>query len=119
VPSTLNLSGNGGDSKSEHVNFYVEIPIDASEKDAEIREWMSDVARSAASSTDEKERDRAPLFQKLSPQVFASVIRQHRVGRFQVDCSVLDEGKVIAVGHADLEVVFRGRAVDQPAFRNK
>ncbi len=116
VPSTNNLSGNGGDSNFESVNFYVDIPIDASERDAAIRAYWSEVARSAASSQDQKERQKAQLVQKIMPQAFVPYFRQHRTGRFQVDCRVLDGGKIAAVGRADLEVVFKGNFFDQPQF---
>jgi hypothetical protein len=119
VPSTLNLSGGGQNLDIEHVNFYLGIPLDVSDRDAAIRAYLSYLSRQAASSQDEKDRNMAPLLQKMGPGVFAPIFRQNRVGRFQVDCRVLDEGKVVGVGRADLEVVFKGNFFDQPQFHDR
>lgn len=119
VPSTLNLVGGGRDLNIERVNFDLEIPLDTSDRDAAIRAHWSGVARSAASSPDQKEREKAQAVEKIMPQAFAPYFRQHRVGRFQVDCRVLDEGKVVGIGRADLEVVFKGNFFDQPQFHNR
>jgi hypothetical protein len=51
------------------------------------------------------------------PQAMVPSFRQHRLGRFQVDCNVLDAGKVIARGRADFEVVFKGNFFEQPQFQ--
>jgi hypothetical protein len=114
VPSGINLSGGGGDEKSEYVNFYVDIPMEPSERDAVIREYLAALGRSA---NDENSRHQADLLQKMDPEVFAHYFRQHRVGRFRVNCRVLDEGRVFAVGRVDLEVVFKGNLSDLPTLR--
>jgi len=120
VPSRVNVSGGGlGDSESEYVRFYVDIPVDPSERDAAIRKYLSDLASSAASSPNEEEREQARLVEKMGPQALTPIFRQHRVGRFQVGCRLLDEGRVVGVGRADLEVLFEGRFFDQQAFGKK
>jgi len=119
VPSRVDVSGSGGDSESEYVSFYVDIPVDPSDRDSAIRKYLSDLASSAASSPDEKERKQGRLLQKMGPQALTPIFRQHRVGRFQVDCRVLDEGRVIGMGRADLDVLFKGRFFDQDVFRKK
>jgi len=121
VPSRLNCcgGGGGGDSESEYVGFVVDIPVDPSERDAAIRKYLSDLASSAASSPNEKEREQGRLLQKMGPSALAPIFRQLRVGRFQVDCRVLDEGRVIGMGRAQLDVLFKGRFFDQDVFRKK
>ncbi len=119
MPSRVDVSGSGGDSESEYVSFYVDIPVDPSDRDSAIRKYLSDLASSAASSPDEKERKQGRLLQKMGPQALTPIFRQHRVGRFQVDCRVLDEGRVIGMGRADLDVLFKGRFFDQDVFRKK
>jgi hypothetical protein len=119
VPSRVSVSGSGGNSESEYVNFGVDIPVDPSERDAAIRKYLSDLASSAASSPNQKEREQGRLLQKMGPQALTPIFRQHRVGRFQVDCRVLDEGRVIGMGRADLDVLFKGRFFDQDEFRRK
>jgi hypothetical protein len=119
VPSRVSVSGSGGNSASEYVNFDVDIPVDPSERDAAIRKYLSDLANSAASSPNEKEREQGRLLQKMGPQALTPIFRQHRIGRFQVDCRVQDEGRVIGLGRADLDVLFKGRFFDQDEFRKK
>jgi hypothetical protein len=48
----------------------------------------------------------------MEPQALAAIVSQHRLGRFQVDCRVLDGDRVIGVGRVDLEVLFKGRFSD-------
>jgi hypothetical protein len=119
VPSTVNCCGGPGDANFERDSFDLDIPINASERDAAIKAYYSEVAQSAASSSDPREREKAQLVQKIMPQALVPYFRQNRVGRFQVDCRVLDEGKVIATGRADFEVVFKGNFFDQPQFHSR
>jgi hypothetical protein len=116
VPSAVNVSGGGGDSQSEYVSFYLDVPIDSTERDAAIRTYL---AKIAASATNEHQREMARGLQKMDPRTLAPMFRQQRVGRFQVDCRVLDQGRVVGIGRVDLEVLFKGRFFDQPEFDKK
>jgi hypothetical protein len=78
---------------------------------------MGRVARSAEHSGDANERNRAQLFQKLSPNTFAPMFRQHRVGHFQAECKVMDGVKVLARGRMEFEIIFKGNFFDQPQFK--
>jgi hypothetical protein len=64
----------------------------------------------------EKERTLAPILKGMGPEAFTQIFRQHRVGRFQVECRVFDEGRLLGIGHVDLEILFKGRFFDQDAF---
>ena len=57
------------------------------------------------------EHEQLRRFQK-DPETLAQIVNQHRVGRFQVECRVLDTGRVMGVGRVDLEVLFKGRFSD-------
>jgi hypothetical protein len=119
VPSAVNLSGGGGDAQSEYVAFTLDIPIESQERDAAIRDYLTAVARAAASSTNERERAIAATVQSTAASALAPMFRQHRVGRFHVECRVLDDGRQVAVGSGDFEILFKGRFFDQEAFRQK
>src|SRR5262249_40657781 len=84
VTSTVNMTGGGGDLRSEYVTFTLDIPIDAAERDAAIRDYVESLERAAASSTNERERLQAAMLQRMGSSAFASMFRQHRVGRFQI-----------------------------------
>jgi len=43
----------------------------------------------------------------------AQIMRQHRVGLFQVEFRILDEGRLAGVAGSDLEVVVKGNFFDQ------
>ena len=117
VPSNVRVSGDGQNLDMEYVNFYVDVPIDVGERDAAIRAWMARVVRAAEQSGDPNERNQAQLVQKISPSTFAATFRQHRVGRFQAECQVLDGAKALAHGRVDFEVIFKGNFFDQPQFK--
>jgi hypothetical protein len=119
VPSAVTLSGGGGDAQSEYVAFTLDIPIESEERDAAIRDYLTAVARAAASSTNERERAMAATVQSTAASALAPMFRQHRVGRFHVECRVLDDGRQVAVGSGDFEILFKGRFFDQEAFRQK
>jgi hypothetical protein len=121
VTATVNRSGSGLQRGMEEAHFTIDIPIDSAERDTAIREYISDVMRQAASSPNEAERAAALHLQDAAknPQYFVSLFRQHRAGLFEIECRVLDEGRVLGVGRATLEVLFKGRFFDQEAFRKK
>lgn len=119
VPSSVNATGGGGDTRAEYVEFVLDIPIDASERDAAIKDYVSEIARAAAASTNERERAMAATLQATGASTFAPLFRQHRVGRFEVECRVIDGGRPVASGTGEFELLFKGRFFDQPGFRAK
>jgi len=111
VPSEVNSSGGGLDGDTEWVDFYIHIPLDAAERDAEIRAYIANLEKSEA---DAHLQEYIRLLRK-NPQALAPMISQNRAGRFEVDCRVLDGEAVIGVGTVDLEVLFKGRFSDAVA----
>jgi hypothetical protein len=119
VESIASSRGGGGDTNSEYVSLSLSIPIDSSEREAASREYLAYLVSHAESSTDNEERAMAPILQKIGPSAFTGIFGQHRVGHFQEECRVVDQGRLLGVGRADLEVLFKGRFFDQDAFRKK
>jgi hypothetical protein len=111
VPSEVNVSGGGLSGTMEWVDFYINIPLDPADRNAEIRRYLANLDRSVA---DEQLQGQIRDLQK-NPQALAAIISQTRVGRFEVDCRVLDGRLVIGVGRAGLEVLFKGRFSDAVA----
>jgi hypothetical protein len=119
VASSVNSTGGGGDTQAEYIAFILDIPIDVAERDAAIRDYIAEVARAAAASTNERERAMAATLQANGAAAFVPLFRQHRAGRFHVECRVIDNGQQVASGASELEVLFTGRFFDQPSFRVK
>jgi hypothetical protein len=117
VPSKVNTTGGGGDTQSEYVSFVLDVPIDAAERDAAIKDYVSEITRAAGASLNERERAMMATLQAGGSSPFAALFRQHRVGRYRVDCRLLDEGRQVAASSAEFEVLFKGRYFDQPGFR--
>ena len=105
----------------EETHFTIDIPIEAAERDAAIGEYLSDLKQHVVALPNEVERAAALrlLDAARNPVLFVSLFRQHRAGLFEIECRVLDEGRVQGVGRATLEVLFKGRFFDQEAFRRK
>lgn len=106
VPSAVKSSGGGGDERAEWASFWLDIPLDAAERTAAIRRYLADIGV-------------GPGLQEGAAQSFAGIFRQHRVGRFQIECRVLDQGHLLGSGRVEMEVLDKGRFFDQEAFRKQ
>lgn len=114
VPSEVHVFGGGGDgfgvdSEPEYVDFYVHIPLDPAEADAESRRYL---ARLEESMTVEQKSRFTEDGQKKALGNLRPLVYQHRVGHFQVACRVLDGSRVMGADMVELEVLFKGRFSD-------
>ena len=99
VPSEVHVFGGGGDGfgaelKPEYVDFYVHIPLDSEELNAEARRYL---AKLLASMTPEQKAQLTKDAQEKALQNLRPLVYQHRVGHFQVDSRVLDGSRVFLV----------------------
>jgi hypothetical protein len=114
VPSEVHYVGGGGggfgpDPEPEWVDFYVHIPLDSEELDAEARRYL---AKLEASMTPEQKAQFTEDAQKKALERLRPLVYQHRVGHFQLDCRVLDGSRVMGADVVELEVLFKGRFSD-------
>ena len=111
VSSEVHQSGGGGggfgpDPEPEWTNFYVHIPLESAERDAEAQRYLAKLEESwAPERMPEEARQRA--LERMREFVY-----QHRVGHFQVECRILDGDRVMGVGVVEFEVLFKGRFSD-------
>ena len=111
VRSEVHQSGSGGggfgpDPEPEYVDFYVHIPLESAERDAEVRRYLAKLEKSMAPEQITEEAHRRALDR------IREFVYQHRVGHFQVACRILDGDRVMGVGVVELEVSFKGRFSD-------
>jgi hypothetical protein len=115
VRSSVQSSGGGGDPRTEYDSFTLSIPVDDAERDQAIRDFVRELSERVAASPNEIDRVAAqrllPLAQ-ANPQMLVPMFRQHRIGRFEAECRVLDQGRLLGVGRAQFEVLFTGRFFD-------
>jgi len=114
VSSEVHVFGGGGDGfgpdpQPEYVDFYVYIPLDSVEADAEARRYL---AKLEESMTAEQKAQFTEDAQKKALENLRPLVYQHRVGHFQVDCRVLDGSRVTGADVVELEVLFKGRFSD-------
>jgi hypothetical protein len=114
VPSEVHVFGGGGDGfgaepEPEHLDFYVHILLDAADADAEARKYL---AKLQASMTPEQRAQITEDAQKKALENLIPLVYQHRVGRFKVECRVLDGSRVVGSDIVEVEVVFKGRFSD-------
>jgi hypothetical protein len=118
VPSEVHVFAGGGDGfgpdpQPEWVEFYVLIPLDSEELDAEARRYLTKLEQSMAPEQKEQlkehftEDGKKKMLEQLGPLVY-----QQRVGHFQVECRVLDGSRVMGSDIVEIEVVFKGRFSD-------
>ena len=106
VPSEMNQTGGGSDTESESVYFYVHIPLESAERDAEANRYLAKLEKSMPSQQITEEAHQRAL-ERLREFVY-----QNRVGHFQVECRILDGDRVTGVAVVELEVLFKGRFSD-------
>ena len=85
--------------------LYVHIPLESAERDAEARRYLAKLEESMPRPITGEAQQRA--LERTREFVY-----QHRVGHFQVECSILDGEHVMGVGVVELEVLFKGRFSD-------
>ena len=116
VPSEVHLFAGGGGGigpvrQPEHVDFFVHIPLESIELDAEAHRYLSRMGEL------EKKESMQPVLltnedQQRAFENLRELVYQHRVGHFLVECRVLDGDQVMGAGVVELEVVFKGRFSD-------
>lgn len=105
VPSEVIVSGGGEDPEREFVLFYLNLPLDRTERDLEARRSFDNLQKKAPVPISDSQRTQ--MLDKLS-----QFISQHRDGHFRVECRVLDGTRVVGVDVVELEVLFKGRFSD-------
>jgi hypothetical protein len=108
VPSSINQHGAGADVASESIYFSLDIPIGEAEKTA-IAEAAIETFRKKPLTVPQ---ELVPLLQIMSPPLLVPMIRQWRVGRFEVDVQLLDEGRALESTSFELEVISKGNFFD-------
>jgi hypothetical protein len=98
--------GFGRNPEPEWVDFYVHIPLESAERDAEARRYLARLEKSMA-----PEEITEQAHQRALDRARESVY-QHRVGHFRVECHILDGDRVVGVGVVEIEVLFKGRFSD-------
>jgi hypothetical protein len=106
VRSETNQTGGGSDTEAESVYFYVHIPLEPVERDAEANRYLAKLEKSMPSQQITEEAHQRAL------ERIREVVYQHRVGHFQVECRILDGDRVMGVAVVELEVLFKGRFSD-------
>jgi hypothetical protein len=108
VPSETHPTGGGfdGDTQAEWVDFYLHLPLDASELDEEAQRFLAKLEQSMPAG------ERSGDEHQQAMERVRQMVWQHRAGHFQVDCDIMDGDRVIGVGVVELEVLFKGRFSD-------
>jgi hypothetical protein len=106
VPSEVHQTGGDFDTEAESVYFYVHIPLESAEREAEANRYLAKVEKSMPSQQITGEVHHRAL------ERIREVVYQHRVGHFQVECRILDGDRVMGVAVVELEVLFKGRFSD-------
>jgi hypothetical protein len=107
VPSEVRQFGGGGGGFGPHpepewVDFYVHIPLEPAERDAEARKYLAKIEKSMAPAQITEEAHQRML------KAVHELVYQDQVGHFQVECRILDGDHVMGVGVVEFEVLFKG-----------
>lgn len=108
VPSEVKVigGGSGPGQDPEWVVFYMLIPLESAERDAEARRYLARLEKSIP-QVKMSEEARQHALERLREFVY-----QQRLGHFRVECRVLDGDRMMGVGVIEFEVLFKGRFSD-------
>jgi len=114
---SLGRGAEGATLDEEFLVFYVYIPLETAERDAEIRKWVANFAAREKdlqmSDSDRQKLEARTRELDAHPEQLAEIMNQHRLGHFQVECHVIDRTKdgekVLGSATVDLEVIYKGR----------
>ncbi|HSB75184.1 MAG TPA: hypothetical protein VLC12_05995, partial [Terriglobales bacterium] len=119
VPSFSNVTGGRGcgpppgECKEESVFLFLNIPIAPAEAITEFREFTKKLEAERPQSPEERQRVEERIRDLEShPDELAETVKQYRPGHFEVECRIMDGNRPWAVGHVELEILFKGRAFD-------
>jgi hypothetical protein len=113
VPSDVTVHGGGGggwasNPPPEWVDFDAFIPLDPAERDEEALKFLAFVEQGLApEQLTNKQRQNA-----MEVARYVVEHTQHRVGHFQIECSVVDGANVVGVGIVEVIVAYKGRFSD-------
>ena len=107
VPSDALVTGGGFTRDEEFSLFHLQIPLDPAERKAEAERFYAGMEHAEPQLRQRSEESWQQAIERLQELVY-----QHRVGRFLVECRVLDEERVLGIGAVQLEVLFKGRFSD-------
>jgi hypothetical protein len=93
-----------GPEHQEWVAFYVHIPLEPAELDAEARRYLTKMVQAMA--PDQAKQFTAEARQRGLERL-REFVYQHRLGHFQVECRILDGDRVMGLGIVELEVLFK------------
>ena len=112
VPSEVHLIGGfrrGFDRtppNQEGVYFLMHVPLDPVEREAEAERYWAKIADKMPQERRSEEARRQSL------ERLQKVVYQHRLGRFRVECRVMDGKHVLGIGTVQFQVLFKGRFSD-------
>jgi hypothetical protein len=106
VPSEVHLLGGARPPGQEEVVFVLDIPLEPAAREAEARRYLAKI-ENYGPEWRLSEEARPQAMERLQESVY-----QDRVGRFRVQCRVLDGKRVMGTGTVQLEVLFKGRFSD-------
>jgi hypothetical protein len=108
VASEPNATGGGLHDGNEEVFFSVAIPLEFAERDAEARRLLAALEKARPDlQLSEEQRQKAI-------QNTREIVSQHRVGRFRLECHMMDGDREVGSGVVELEILFKGRFSDMP-----
>ena len=106
VPSEVNQTGAGYDTKAEWADFDAHIPLEPAERDDEARRLLAMIEKSMAPQQITEEARQRAL------ERAREFVNPGRVGHFRLECRILDGDRLIGVGFVEFEVLFKGRVSD-------
>jgi len=111
VPSEVNVTGGMRGMGlvppgQEGVQFHLHVPLARPEQKAEAERYWAKIQDKMPQEAFSEEARRQAL-ERLQQFVY-----QQRVGRFRVECRVMDGTQALGIGTVQLEVVFKGRFSD-------
>jgi hypothetical protein len=110
VPSEVNTFAGGFDSTIEWVEFYVHIPLDPDERDAEACRYLAKLRDSMSP----EQREQFPKSgEEKALEGIRSLVYQHRLGHFRMNFQFSDGQHQLGGDTIEIETLFKGHFSDK------
>ena len=104
--------GGGGDQTHEWVEFYLHLPLDPAEREAEARRALARLDGEIAKDKSHPPEKVADEEMQRRESSMAELVFQHRAGHFRVTCYLAQGDRSVGTGEVEFEVLYKGRFSD-------
>ena len=116
VAAEIKGSGGGNDQTRAWADFYLHLPLEPAQRDAEARRALARLESEIAKDKSHSQKKLTDEEMQRGVTGMAELVFQHRVGHFRVVCNLAQGDRSLGTGELEFEVLDKGRFSDMWPF---